>query len=320
MHWLRDRSKDGSTLSFDEATAVLETKPEDMPILMFAASEVRRRRFGNSALLCSIMNARCGACSEDCAFCAQSAHHQTEVASYPMVSANEIVAAARSAAANPIDHFGVVTSGAAVSDAEVDTVCAAAPEVKQAGVIPCASLGMIGEDQLRRLKDSGVARYHHNLETARSFFPRICSTHSFDDRLSTVRLAKSVGLEVCCGGIFGMGESPEQRVELAVTLRDEDVRSIPLNFLAAIPGTPVESLEPMRPLDILKTVAMFRLVCPTAEIKVCAGRRHLRDLQSMFLYAGATGIMVGNYLTTAGRPVEEDIQLLKDLEVDFERT
>jgi biotin synthase len=177
---------------------------------------------------------------------------------------------------------------------------------------------MLNEAQLRRLKDSGVARYHHNLETAESFFPRICSTHGFDDRLLTVRRAKSAGLEICCGGIFGMGESREQRVEFAITLRDEGVHSIPLNFLVPIPGTPVENAEPMRPLEILKTVAMFRLVCQSAEIKVCAGRRHLRDLQSMFLYAGATGIMVGDYLTTAGRPVEEDIQLLKDLEVDFE--
>ena len=315
-----DRAGAGQVLTFDEAMAVLDAPPRLMPLLMYAASEVRSRRFSDSVRLCSIFNARCGACPEDCAFCAQSVHHATDVTAFPMVSAAEIASAARSAVGNPVSHFGVVTSGARLDDTDVGAVCSAIPDVKQAGLIPCASLGMLDDAQFLRLKQAGLVRYHHNLETARSFFPRICTTHTFDDRLAAVRRAKAAGLEVCSGGVFGMGETREQRVELAMSLRDEGVASIPLNFLVPVRGTPLENAEPMTPLEILKTVVMLRMVCQSAEIKVCAGReKHLRDLQSMFFYAGATGIMVGNYLTTAGRPVEQDLQLLDDLEVGFDR-
>ncbi|MDO8585563.1 MAG: biotin synthase BioB [Armatimonadota bacterium] len=319
MQWLLDKIAPDQILSPDEALAVLNAQPEHMPLLLHAASEVRRRYFGNAVILCSILNARCGECSEDCAFCAQSAHHQTGIEAFPMISREQIASAAREAVqANRISHFGVVTSGGSLDDRDVRTVCAAVPTVEQCGVIPCASLGMLDESQLRGLKQAGLVRYHHNLETAESFFPSICSTHTFADRLVTLRRARAAGLEVCSGGIFGMGETPEQRVELAMTLRDEAVQSIPLNFLMPIPGTPLEGSPPMKPLDILKTVAMFRLVCRSPEIKVCAGREDLlRDLQSMFFYAGATGMMVGDYLTRAGRPLHRDLQLLRDLEVDF---
>ena len=321
MQWLLDKIAPDQTLTFDEALAVLDAAPEHLPLLFYAASQVRHRHFGDSVILCSILNARCGDCPEDCAFCAQSAHHQTHVPSFPMVSREEIASAAGAAAAgNPISHFGVVTSGGSLDQMDVEIVCAAATDVKNCGVTPCASLGMLDEAQLVKLRQSGVVRYHHNLETAESFFPSICSTHTFQDRMATVRAAKSAGLEVCSGGILGMGETPEQRVELAMTLRDEAVNSIPLNFLMPIPGTPLENAPSMKPLEILKAVAMFRLVCRAPEIKVCAGREELlRDLQSMFLYAGATGIMVGDYLTRPGRLPQQDFQLLKDLEVRFER-
>jgi biotin synthase len=320
MQWLLKKITPGNTLTADEALAVLAAPAESMPLLMYAASEVRRHYFGNSVRLCSIFNARCGACSEDCAFCAQSAHHSTGVAAYPMVSRREIASAACDAVKqNPIGHFGVVTSGGSLSETDIETVRASIADVQGSGVVPCASLGMLDESQLRKLREAGLVRYHHNLETAQSFFPSICSTHSFEDRISTVRRAKQAGLEVCSGGIFGMGETPEQRVEMAMTLRDEGVGSIPLNFLLPVAGTPLQDSPPMKPLDILKTVAMFRLVCRSPEIKVCAGREDLlRDLQSMFLYAGATGVMVGNYLTREGRPQEQDLQMFKDLEVDCE--
>ncbi|MDO8684328.1 MAG: biotin synthase BioB [Armatimonadota bacterium] len=319
MDWLLTKIKPEQTLTADEAMAVLMAPAEAIPLLLYTASEVRRRKFGNSVRLCSILNARCGACLEDCAFCAQSAHHQSAASVYPMISKEEIASAAREAVSNPINHFGVVTSGGSLDESDIDVVRSAIPDVENTGATPCASLGMLSESQLAGLRDAGLVRYHHNIETAGSFFSQICTTHTFADRISTIRRAKRVGLEVCSGGIFGMGESLEQRVEMAMTLRDEGVDSIPLNFLMPIPGTPLEKCKPMTPLEILKTVAMFRLTCQSAEIKVCAGREaRLRDLQSMFFYAGATGIMVGNYLTTAGRPVEQDLQLLKDLEVDFE--
>lgn len=320
MNWLLDKCKPDQTLTFDEALAVLNAPSESMPLLMYVASEVRRHYFGNSLRLCAIYNARCGKCSEDCAFCAQSAHHATGVATYPMVSRQEIAMAARDAVdKNPIGHFGVVTSGGALDESDIETVRASIDEIGKAGVVPCASLGMLDESRLQELREAGLVRYHHNLETAKSFFPSICSTHTFEDRISTVRRAKRAGLEVCSGGIFGMGETQEQRVELAMSIRDEGVDSIPLNFLMPVPGTPLQDAPPMKPLDVLKTVSMFRLVCRSPEIKVCAGREDLlRDLQSMFFYAGATGVMVGNYLTREGRPQEQDLRMFEDLEVDCE--
>lgn len=321
MHWILHKSQSREPLTRDEALAVLRLPPDDMPVLMYAASETRKSRFGNSVILCSILNARCGACSEDCAFCAQSAHHKTEVQSFPMIPAEAISVAAKSAAGNPIKHFGVVTSGGSLDDQDIHTVCSAIDGVKAAGVTPCASLGMLDDAHLSALKEAGLVRYHHNLETAAGYYPQICTTHSFEDRIETVRRAKRAGLEVCSGGILGMGETLEHRVDLAFTLHHEGVNSIPLNFLVPIPGTRLEGQERMKPLEILKTIAMFRLTNRDAEIKVCAGRESgMRDLQSMFFYAGATGIMVGNYLTVAGRALEDDIQMLTDLEVDCDRT
>ncbi len=167
------------------------------------------------------------------------------------------------------------------------------------------------------MKEAGLTRFHHNLETAESFFPKICTTHTWRERLAMVRRAKRAGLETCSGGILGLGETLQQRVELAMTLRDEAVDSIPLNFLVPLPGTELEHIEPMKPMDILRAIAMFRLVNTKAEIKVCAGRAHMRDLQSMIFFAGATGMMIGPLLTIAGGDVQSDLTMLQDLEIPF---
>jgi biotin synthase len=179
---------------------------------------------------------------------------------------------------------------------------------------PCASLGVLSKDQLSCLREAGLKRYHHNLETAESYFPTICSTHTFQERVQTIRSAQKEGFEICAGGIFGLGETPEQRIELAFTLRDLDVDSIPLNFLNPVPGTPAEHCSPLPPLDILKIISLFRFVLPEKDIRVCGGREVcLRTLQPLLYLAGANGTMVGNYLTTGGRNPEIDLQEMHDL-------
>jgi len=315
---LRSAAERGVPISRAAALAMLETRADDLPELLCAASAMRRRYFGSRKTLCSIMNARGGACKEDCAFCAQSAHHETGAAVFGLKSSEQIRAAYRRAQALPVSHFGVVTSGAALGQREVDRVCSAVRGVPADRAAWCASLGCLGEDALLRLKAAGVRRFHHNLETAESFFPAICSTHGYERRLATVRAAKAAGLEVCCGGILGMGESLAQRVELAFAIAAEQVESVPLNFLVPVKATALAHCPSIRPLPMLRTIAMFRMVNPRAELKVCVGRMHLGDLQALIFYAGATGMMIGDLLTIAGRDVARDMKMLRDLGGDAE--
>jgi biotin synthase len=314
---LQQAADTGRPVSRETAGAVLAADAGDLPDILAAATAVRTRHFGNRINLCAITNARSGGCCEDCAFCAQSVHHNAAIDTYPLRNAAQIGSAYRESARHPVTHFGVVTSGPSVDAEELQAVCRAVREGAGSGPAWCASLGCLTAAQLQELKSAGLRRYHHNLETAESFFPMICTTHSYADRLLTLRAAKSAGLEVCSGGILGMGESLAQRVEFAEILAREDVTSIPLNFLVPIPETRLGCLAPMRPIEILKSVALFRLLNPRAEIRVCGGRLHLRDLQSMLFYAGATGMMIGPLLTVPGREVEEDLQMLRDLELEF---
>jgi biotin synthase len=319
LNELQDAAQAGRAISESAAMAILRARHGDMAPVFAAATALRRRRFGDKIHLCSIMNAKCGACREDCAFCAQSVHHHAAIDAYALRPEKEMARAYQEASALPIDHFGVVTSGGALNSEGVDQVCRVMESHKTGHVTWCASLGTLKKDALLQLKQSGMKRFHHNLETAESFFPKICSTHTYAQRLATVRAVKDAGLEICCGGILGMGESMEQRVEFAAALAHEKVDSIPLNFLAPMPGTPLEGRPIMEPAEILRTIAMFRMMNPAAEIKVCAGRMHLRDLQSMIFLAGASGMMIGDLLTVAGRNVKQDLQMLKDLEVEYAR-
>jgi biotin synthase len=310
-------AESGHPISAELALSVLCSRARDLPPLLAAATMLRERYFGNTLSLCSILNARSGGCTEDCAFCAQAACHQTAAKPVPLLSREEIMQAYEEASELPILHFGVVTSGCALSSKGIERICSAIREKKVPRVAWCASLGCLSQAELLALKEAGLKRFHHNLETAASYFPRICTTHTYDQRLATVRAARDAGLEVCCGGILGLGESLDQRVEFALTLAREGVDSIPLNFLIPIPGTRLATHETPKPMEILRTVVMFRLTNPNAEIRVCAGRIHLRDLQSMIFYAGANGMMIGPLLTVAGRNVEQDLQMLQDLEVEL---
>jgi len=288
---------------------------EALEALFDRASAARAAAFSNEVSACSIVNARCGGCSEDCAFCAQAKSSQAEIETYPLISKDEILAAAKRAERDGAGRLGIVTSGRSVDpgkdlDAIIDAVSAVTSETS---VVPCASLGLMDEESLRRLKAAGLKRYHHNLETAESFFNEICGTRDYDDQIRTIKNAEKAGLEVCCGGIFGLGESLAQRVELLDTIRSLKPQSIPLNFLVPIPGTKLAEARSLTPLECLKTIAVARLMAPTANIRVCGGRElNLKDRQPDIFRAGADALMIGGYLVTAGNPVEKDKKMIAD--------
>lgn len=313
MKWLLTKATEGAPLTGDQALALLGAPPETMDLILEAATAARKRTFGDRATLCSILNAKSGACSEDCVFCAQSSRHSTHVKTYPLLDADEIAAAYHEAEKLPVDRFGIVTSGRALTGADLILVCDTIARTGDTSISWCASLGSLDRDSLLKLRAAGLKRFHHNLETAESFFPNICTTHTYAERVETVKAAKAAGLEVCSGALFGLGETRAHRVELALALRELAVDSIPLNFLVPIPGTPAADAEHLSPDEILKTIAMFRLVCPETEIKVCGGREtNLADLEHLIFAAGANGMMIGGYLTLRGRSVEEDLHMLRN--------
>ena len=297
---------------------ILRSSGAEFTAYMAGAHHLKERSFNDIAQLCSIINAKSGRCMENCAFCAQSAHHNSSPPVYPLKSQQEIVEGARLAEQEGSHCYGIVTSGTRPEPGrEFDTILAAIREIRvRFDIEPSASLGLLTEDLAKALADAGCITYHHNLETARSFFPQICTTHDYEEDVTTVRLAKAAGMKVCCGGIFGLGESDAQRVELAATLRDLNVDSVPLNFLNPIQGTPLENQRSLSPMDCVRAITMFRYFLPDKPISVCGGREpNLRELQSWIFMAGASGTMVGNYLTTSGRDRQVDLQMFADIEV-----
>jgi biotin synthase len=301
-------------ISAREALELLQAQGADVYDLLARAGRVRRETRGDVVALCSIVNAKSGHCGEDCAFCAQSSRAKAEIARYPLLPVEKMVGAARQAAADGATCFSIVTSGRAPGSKDLAAVGEALSIIgRELPLRPSASLGMLDGDALRRLRDAGLRRFHHNLETAESFFPAICSTRRWSDAVEAVRQAQQAGLSTCCGGIFGMGESLRQRVELLAAVRELDPDSVPLNFLNPIPGTRLEHLPTIPALEALQVIAVARLMMPDKEIRVCGGReRVLRDLQSWIFLAGADGMMVGGYLTTSGRPVADDLRMVVD--------
>lgn len=287
--------------------------------LFYFSNKIREKYKGKKIKLCSIVNAKSGLCSEDCKFCAQSVHYNTGIETYPLKSAEEILDVAKEMSNLKISGFSIVTSGDEVSSSEIDVICRAIKDINQIGVYTCASLGKLDETKAKKLKESGLNKYHHNLETSRRFFKEICSTHSYDEKIKTVKIAKNSGFKICCGGIFGMGETKEDIIDLAFTLKDLNPDSIPLNFLNPRPGTPLGNREKISPLEALKIIAVFRFIFPNKDITICGGKEVvLRDLQSWIFYAGANGMMIGNYLTTLGRSPYENLQMIKDLGLSYE--
>lgn len=316
---LVEKIQQGAPLEQAEALRLASLSHEELPALFWGADSLRRHFFGNRVYNCSIVNARCGACSEDCVFCAQSVHHHAGVEGFPLLDEGAILTAAVEATAHPVARFGIVTSGKGLGDQEIAALCATIRRLKreELSLHWCASLGILDDRQLAQLKEAGLTRFHHNLETSRRHFPSICTTHSYQERVDMVRRARAAGFEVCSGALFGLGEDWEDRVAVAFALRELDVVSVPLNFLAPIPGTPAAAFAPLSPLEVLHTIALFRFCLPDRVIKVCGGREHnLRDLQAMAFTAGANGMLVGNYLVTSGQDAARDQRMLRDLELE----
>ena len=314
---LRNCIDTGAALEAAMALELLNCPVAEVPEILAAANAVRLRNFGHTVKLCSIVNGKSGRCGEDCRFCAQSAHYHGAAQVYPFLSEEKLLEAYDEATQVPIRIFSVVTSGGALDEAGLAQLRAVMAKRPNGQVRWCASLGCLDRQQLEELRRGGLTRYHHNLETSRSFYPQVCTTHDYQIRVDTVKAAKAVGLEVCSGGIFGLGESLAQRVEMALELAYLQVDEIPLNFLIPIPGTPLEKQPPMPPMEILKTIAMFRLTNPRAGVRICAGRVHMNHLQSMIFAAGCNSMMIGALLTTAGGKVEDDLQMLRNLELEI---
>ncbi|MGO8765100.1 MAG: biotin synthase BioB [Limisphaerales bacterium] len=315
------RVLEGGQISRAEALFLfdLETSGDILDLLSWA-NRIREHFKGNKIHLCSIVNAKAGACSENCSFCAQSSFYQTGSPRYGFVDPEPVAEAADEAKQNGVTAVGLVAAWKGLNEGPMlDEVCDRVRELKATGKTrPDVSLGIIKNQRVAdRLKEAGVECYGHNLESSRRFFPQTCTTHTFDDRLETIGHLKKAGIKICSGGIVGMGETREDRCDLAFELKAVGANVVPVNILNPIPGTPFEKNPPLSVLEILKTIACFRLILPRQEIMIAGGRTvNLRDAQSMIFMAGASALMVGNYLTTLNQPVEKDLQMLKDLGLD----
>jgi biotin synthase len=284
------------------------------------ANRVREQQKGNKIHLCSIVNVKAGGCPENCRFCAQSASYETASPRYGLVDRDAVLAAADEAKSNNVTGLGIVAAWRGISEGPIlDEICNTLEEIKKSGKArPDASLGIIKSQVVAdRLKTAGCDCYNHNLETSKRFFPEICTTHTYDERVQTIKFLKNAGISICSGGILGMGETREDRCDLMFSLKEIGADFVPINILNPVAGTPFEKLPPLPPFEVLKTIACFRLVLPRQEIMIAGGRAvNLRDLQPLIFLAGASAVMVGNYLTTLNQPVERDLQMLKDLGLD----
>jgi biotin synthase len=316
---LADKALGGEPLERDEALAVLQAPDGEILALLAAAFRVRREHFGLLVKLNMIVNAKSGICPEDCGYCSQSIVSTADVPKYSMLQADVLVAGAYEAWARKARTYCIVASGRGPSPRELREVTAAVRRIKQELPMKiCACLGLLTADQARDLAESGVERYNHNLNTASSHHARITTTHTYEDRLTTIAAVKQAGISSCAGFIAGMGETDEQLVDVAFALRELDADSIPVNFLNAIPGTPLEGTQELDPRRCLKILALMRLVCPAKEIRVAGGREvNLRSLQPLAMYA-ANSIFVGDYLTTPGQAAEADWRMLEDLGFEIE--
>jgi biotin synthase len=311
----------GSLISHEDAMFLFGLeKSADILDLLAWANRIREHYKGNKVHLCSIVNAKAGSCSENCSFCAQSSFYQTGSPKYGFVDPEPVQQAAEEANQNQVTAVGLVAAWKGVNEGPLlDEICDRIRELKASGKTrPDASLGIIKNQRVAdRLKEAGLECYGHNLESSRRFFPQTCSTHTYEDRLATIGYLKAAGIKICSGGIIGMGETREDRCDLAFSLREIGASVVPINILNPIPGTPFEKNDPLPVLEILKTIACFRFILPRKEIMVAGGRTvNLRDAQSMIFMAGASALMVGNYLTTLNQPVEKDLQMIRDLGLD----
>ena len=314
MNWkqISQRVTDGGEITQAEALGILNAPDDALLSVLDAAFAIRLRYFGRGVRLHVLCNARSGGCSEDCGYCSQSAHaRQSATQRYPWRSNEELVAGAREAHRMKAIRYCVVSSGRAPADAEMKDICETVRSIKaEVPTRVCLSLGLLSPMQARQLKGAGVDRYNHNLETSERHFPHLCTTHSYADRVATARAVKAAGLELCCGGLLGAGETAEDRVDLAFALRDLAADSIPINFLDPRPGTPFEHYPRLKPTVCLRALAMFRFVHPSTEIRVAGGREAcLGPMQALALYP-ANAMFTDGFLTTPGQGCDADRALL----------
>jgi len=308
---LKDNILNGYKITKKEA---LELISADLPNLCKAAEEIRNKFCGNSFDLCSIINAKSGRCSENCRFCAQSAYYQTDIAEYSLVSGDKIIENALRNHAGGILRFSIVTSGRTLSDTEMAELCSVYKKLSKAcNVSLCASHGFLSEKQFMNLKEAGVSRCHCNIETSRNYFPKICSTHEYADKIKTIENAKKAGLEVCSGIIMGMGETFKDRIDAFFDLNKMNIKSIPLNILNPIKGTPFEKNEIINEDDVCRTIAIARFILPEAALRLAGGRGLFKDKGKRMIMSGANAAISGDMLTTSGISFEKDKKLIKML-------
>lgn len=308
---LTDQVINGKKISKEEALFLYR---QPLLELCRSADKIRKYFCSDQFDICTIINARSGSCSENCKFCAQSAHNHTCAATYPLLSKEVILAQAKINHEQGVLRYSIVTSGKRLSYAEVDLMCEVVREIKEKiGISVCVSFGLLNEQQFRKLKEAGVTRVHNNLETSRRNFPNICTTHKFDDKIQAIRAAQAAGLSVCSGGIMGLGETAEDRIDMALTLRELGVLSIPVNMLNPISGTPFENNERLTPEDMQRIVAVYRFILPQASIRLAGGRGLMPDKGKSCFTSGANAAISGDMLTTAGITTKTDMALLKEL-------
>lgn len=307
---LKDKILSGYNITYNEALSLIETPLNE---LLEAADEIRKHFCSNIFDICSIINAKSGKCSENCKFCAQSAHYKTNISEYPLLDKEKIVENALYMAEKGVLRFSIVTSGKALTDNDVEILADTIKEIKsKSNISICASLGLLTDENFKKLKDAGLERVHNNLETSKNFFSSVCTTHTFDDKINALKAALQSGLSVCSGGIIGLGESMQDRIDLAFSLKELGIKSVPLNILSPVKGTPYENNKPLSEEEILKTISIFRFILPDAFIRLAGGRALLSDKGKKAFLSGANAAITGDMLTTYGISVDTDMQIIKE--------
>ncbi len=308
---LKKKIFNNENISKKEALLLYEAPLEK---LCTASDEIRKYFCGNTFDLCTIINAKSGKCTENCKYCAQSAYYSTNTLEYPLLDTEELVKHAHYNDKAGVLRYSIVTSGKSIRETELDLLCEGIREIKaKTSIQVCASLGLLSEAQFKKLKEAGVSRIHNNLETSRSKFPDVCTTHTYEDKINAVRSAKRAGLSVCSGGIMGLGETKEDRIDMALTLRKLLVSSVPINILNPIPGTPYENRNPLTVDEVCRIIAVYRFILPSASIRLAGGRGLLADKGRACFLSGANAAISGDMLTTAGITIKDDMALLKEL-------